>query len=82
MEVVKGLERRWDNLTGELYVLSKKIAEITSTNHNDIQRMEAVVDHFVRYDPLRSWDRVARALQGMGLHQQGDVVIAKYVRGI
>ena len=84
MEVVKGLERQWEDLAGagKLYVPSEKIAEIKSTNHNDIQRMEAVVDHFVRYYPYRSWDCVASALREMGLHQLGDVVIAKYVRGI
>ena len=84
MEVVKGLERQWEDLAGggKLYVPNKKIEEIKSTDHNDIQMMEAVVDHFVRYCPTRSWDRVASTLREMGLHQQGDVVISKYIRGI
>ena len=82
MEVVKGQERRWKDLAGKLGVRREKIAEIKRTDHNDIQRMEAVMDDYVRYYPLRSWDRVASALQRMGLHQLGDVVTAKYIRGI
>ena len=82
MEVVKGQERRWEGLALELVVRFMKTAEIQTTYHNDFQRMEAVVDHYVRYDPHRSWGRVARALQDMGLYQLSDVVTAKYVRGI
>ena len=82
MEVVKGQERRWVDLVLKLGVRYEKTAEIKRTYHNDIQRMEAVVDDYVRYYPRRSWDRVASTLREMGLHQQGDVVIAKYVRGI
>ena len=44
--------------------------------------MEAMVDDYVTYKPNHSWEKVAGALREMGLHQQGDVVIAKYVRGI
>ena len=82
MEVVKGQERRWENLAATLMVRNKKRAEIERTNHNDIQRMEAVVDHYVRYHPLRSWDSVVRELQVIGLYQLSDVVTAKYIRGI
>ena len=78
MEVVKGLETRWKDLAGKLYVRDKKITEIENGYHDEIRRME----EYVRYYPLRSWDGVASALRRMGLHQQGDVVIAKYVRGI
>ena len=82
MEVVKGLERRWEDLAIKLFVRGKKITEIKRTDHNDIQRMEAVVDDYVRYYPTRSWGSVARALREMGLHQLGDVVTVKYIRGI
>ena len=83
MEVVKGQETQWKALAEELNVRYKKRAEIIlRTDHNDIQKMEAVVDHYVRYYPTRSWDYVASALRGTELHQQGDIVIAKYVRGI
>ena len=82
MEVVKGLERRWEDLADKLRVQYEKRAEIKTAYHNDVQRMEAVVDHYVRYYPLRSWGRVARALQVMGLYQLSDVVTAKYIRGI
>ena len=82
MEVVKGQERRWEDLVLKLGVRYGKTAEIKRTYHNDIQRMEAVVDRYVRYNPRRSWGSVASALQRMGLHQLGDIVIAKYVRGI
>ena len=82
IQVVNGLERRWEDLAYKLNMRYKKITEIKRTDHNDIQKMEAVVDDYVRYHPLRSWDRVASALREMRLYQQGDVVIAKYIRGI
>ena len=82
MEVVKGLERRWMHLAVELVVQHEKIAEIKRTYPYDIQRMEAVVDHYVRYKPNRSWEKVASALQRIGLHQQGSIVTTKYIRGI
>ena len=82
MEVVKGQERRWEALASELVVRREKIVEIESTDHNDIQRMEAVVDDYVRYHPGRSWGHVASALQRMGLLQRVDVVTAKCIPGI
>ena len=82
MEVVKGQETRWEGLAFVLMVQYKRITEIETTYHNDVQRMEAVVDDYVRYYPLRSWGDVAGALQDMELHQLSDVVTAKYIRGI
>ena len=82
MEVVKGLERRWKDLADKLRVRYKKRAEIKTTYHNDVHRIEAVVDDYVRYKPDRSWGDVARALQEMGLPQKADAITAKCVRGI
>ena len=82
MEVVNGLERRWEYLAYKLVVRYEKIEGIKTTYHNDFHRMEAVVDDYVRYKPNRSWGDVASALQEMGLPRKADAVIAKHVRGI
>ena len=82
MEVVKGLETRWEDLAGKLVVQYKKIAATKILYHDDIQRMEEVVKEYVGYKPNRSWGHFARALQLLGLQQQAEVVTTKYVRGI
>ena len=82
MEVVKGLERWWEDLAGKLMVRYEKITEIKATYHDDFQRMEEVVKEYVRYKPDRSWEGVATALQMVRLYQLVDAVIAKHVRGI
>ena len=82
MEVVKGLETRWEDLAGKLMVRDQKITEIKTTYHDDIRRMEEVMKEYMRYYPTRSWGHFAGALQWMRLHQQAAIVIAKYVRGI
>ena len=82
MEVVKGMEKWWEGLADKLRVRYEKRAEIKTTYHNDFQRVEAVVDDYVRYYPLRSWEKVASALQEMGQHQRKAFVTTKYVRGI
>ena len=82
MEVVKGRERRWEDLAGKLVVRYTKITEIKAGYHDEIRRMEEVIKEYVRYIPNHSWDHFARVLQSMGLHQLGDAVTDKYVRGI
>ena len=82
MEVVNGLERRWEDLAYKLDLRYEKIGGIKTTYHNEFQRMEAVVDDYVRYKPDRSWEDVAISLQKMRLPQKADAVIAKHVRGI
>ena len=82
MEVVKGLETRWKDLAGELYVRGKKITEIKNGYHDEIRRMEEVMKEYVRYKPNHSWGHFASALQRIGLQQQSVAVTDKYVRGI
>ena len=82
MEVVKGLETRWEDLAVELRVIYTKRIEIKTGYHDEIRRMEEVMKVYVRYYPTRSWDDFAMALQRMGLRQHGDAVTDKYVRGM
>ena len=82
MEVVQGVEGRWEDLANELIVRDEKRAEIKTLHHTDVISMEEVVKEYVKYTPHHSWRHVASALQEMGLHQQADTVTTKYIRGI
>ena len=82
MEVVQGVERRWEDLADKLYVQDKKIREIKTLHHAHDDVMEELIMEYVRYTPDHSWERVAKALQWMGLHQQADAVTTKYIQGI
>ena len=82
MEVVQGVERRWEDLADNLWVRYKKKEEIKTLHLSDVVSMEEVVKDYVKYKPDRSWWDVAWALQEMGLHQQADTVTTKYIRGI
>jgi len=82
MEVVQGVERRWEDLANNLWVRYKKKEEIKTLHLSDVVSMEEVVKDYVKYRPDRSWVDVASALQEIGLHQQADTVTTKYIRGI
>jgi len=59
-----------------------KRKEVETLCHSDHQRMEAVLDYYITHHPTPSWNKVARALQGVGLHKQADEVTNKYVKGM
>ena len=59
MEVVKGVEDRWYRLGHWLDVPLSKRKEIERLYHSDHQRMEAVLDYYVKYHPAPSWKEVA-----------------------
>ena len=82
MEVVRGVESRWEDLSGELKMRASERQKIQSLYQSDHQRMEAVVNHYVRHYPFRSWSKVALALERMKLRQLAKVVTTKYVRGM
>ena len=82
MEVVKGVEHCWDDLGVRLGVSLSKRNEIRSLYHSDQHRMQALADHYTTHHPTPSWNKVAEALQGVGLHKQADEVTTKYVKGM
>ena len=82
MEVVKGVEDRWWDLDLWLGVPRSKREEVERLYHSDHQRMEAVLDYYIKYHPAPSWKHFAEALQGMWLHKQADEVTTKYVKGM
>ena len=81
MEVVRGVEHCWGQLHNLLNVRDSEIQKIRRLYQSDKQKMEALVDHYVRHYPLRSWKGVASALEMMQLRQLARVVTTKYVRG-
>ena len=81
MEVVRGMEGRWKDL-GMNLVRYSEIQEIRRLYRSDHQKMEALINHYVRHYPTRSWMRVASALKAIELPQLAEVVITKYVRGM
>ena len=82
MEVVSGVENRWEDLGNKLFVRDPEKQKIRALYQSDHQRMEALVNHYVRHKPTRSWKRVASALEVMQLPQLAEVVTTKYVRGM
>ena len=86
MEVVRGLEHRWKELDDALpfphSVRKSEEHKIERLYQSDHQRMEALINHYVRHQPFRSWKGVASALEGMQLPQLAEVVTTKYVRGM
>ena len=81
MEVVKGVEDHWHDLSFVLSMPWFKINQIKWLYYSDRRRMQAVADHYTTHDPTRSWNNVAEALQVMELHKQADEVTTKYVKG-
>ena len=82
MEVVRGLEDRWEDLWDKLAVRYSLREAIEHLYRSDHQRMEALINHYVRHYPFRSWKEVASALENMELPQLAEVVTTKYVRGM
>ena len=82
MEVVKGAEDHWYGLSLNLGVPLSKRDEINRLYHNDQHRMQALAGEYTTHHPSPSWNIVAKALQGEGLHKQADEVTTKYVKGM
>ena len=81
MEVVKKVGHSWKNLGCKLGVRASKIEEIQDLYRSDYQRMEAIINEYVRHYPTPSWEKVATALWKMRLYKLADVVTTKYVKG-
>ena len=82
MEVVKGVEDRWEKLSIGLDLHQSKIVEIRRLSQSDHHRMETLADHYITHYPTPSWIHVAEALQRVELHKQADEVTTKYVKGM
>ena len=82
MEVVRGVESRWEDLGIYLAVRYPERQKIQRLYQSDHQKMEAIIKHYVRYYPSRSWKDVSSTLERMELPQLAEVVNTKYVRGM
>ena len=85
MELVNGVEHRWEELGNALCFPCVRVSEVQKIRHlyqSDHQRMEALLNHYVRHYPLRCWKEVASAMERMELPQLAEVVTTKYVRGM
>ena len=82
MEVVRGVESRWKDLSDKLCVRYSEKEKIPRLYQSDHQRMEAIIMHYVKHYPSRSWKDVSSALERMELPQLAEVVTTKYVRGM
>ena len=82
MKVVNGVEDRWKDLADKLVVRDSEKQKIQRLYQSDHQRMEALINHYVRHYPRHSWKVVASALERMQLPQLAEVVTTKYVRGM
>ena len=59
-----------------------KVAEMNRNYRSPSQRRDTYLDHYVTGHPCPSWRQVAKALCGVGLRHQADVVESTYVQGI
>ena len=89
MEVVRGIEGRWEDLGSNLCsgrilrgVRRSETEKIRHLYQSDHQKMEAIIKHYVKHYPSRSWKGVSSALERMELPQLAEVVTTKYVRGM
>ena len=82
MEVVRGVEGHWEDLSDELLVRHSERQNIQRLYQSNHQKMEAIIKHYVRHYPTSSWSEVADALEDMNLLQLAKVVTTKYVRGM
>ena len=82
MEVVRGIEGRWKDLSDELIVRDSEKEKIRHLYQSDHQKMEAIIKHYVKHYPSCSWKDVSYALEEMNLPQLAEVVTTKYVRGM
>ena len=86
MELVNGVEHHWKELGDALCfpydVRGSEIQKIERLYQSDHQRLEALINHYVRHYPFHSWKGVASALEKMELPQLAEVVTTKYVRGM
>ena len=82
MGVMRGVESHWEDLSDKLFVRHSEKEKIPHLYQSDHQKMEAIIKHYVRHKPSRSWKQVADALKEMNLPQLAEVVTTKYVRGM
>ena len=82
IEMVREVESHWWHLGHSLGVRFFQRWEIYHLYQNDHQRLEALVNHYVRHFPTPAWKGVACALERIELHQLAKVVTTKYVRGM
>ena len=81
LSVLSGVEERWEELGEKLVVGESKRNEIRRNHRSSHQRMRALINFYITYDPTSSWQEISSALQEMGLQDLADVVTTKYVRG-
>ena len=81
LSVLRGVEERWEELGGNLAVGESKMNEMKRLHQSSHQRLGALINFYIRYYHAPSWQRIASALQRMGLQDLADVVTTKYVRG-
>ena len=81
LSVLSGVEEQWEELGERLGVGWSKRNEIRQLHHTSTDRIGALSNFYIRYHYAPSWQRIASALQEMGLHDLADVVTTKYVRG-
>ena len=85
LSVLRGVEERWEELGERLLVYvsvwRSKRNEIRLLHHTSTDRIGALSNFYIRYYYTPSWQRIASALQEIGLPDLADVVTTKYVRG-
>ena len=75
------IDMSYPGLDGHLDLPRAKVAEMKRNYRSPSQRRDAYLDLYVTGHPCPSWRQVAKALRGVGLRHQADVVESTYVQG-
>ena len=84
MELFAPLDPEEVDVLGGRYYLGLPQSEmdrIRKDYQSPTQRNEAYLDLYVHHHPCSNWDRVAKVLRRVDLHQQADLVENTYVEG-
>ena len=72
MAALRGIEERWNDIGGWLYVPGEIRQEIRSQHSTDSDRLRAVILYVLTLHPRSSWRCVIRALHEMREHQVAE----------
>ncbi len=63
MSALKSVENRWNDLGADLRFPEAVLQSIEKQNCSSLERLTAVLKHFLQLHPFASWRRIIRALE-------------------
>ena len=69
----------WYNLGTKLRLPDYQLGEIWRDHTGTVQQRQEMISKWLAYDTEASWNKLARALEEMGMHVVAKEVLDKYV---